>query len=680
MSGVADPLVRLAAAAWALTLTLLVTTTAAASETCISAAVRARLRSCDPGLADLDRAAGATGEGTTKDQRSSPLRRRGLEVAPRPITRRGQLTTLHHQLCSTGPSGGPVSPRERVRLTFARGKLYHEAHRWEEAAADFRAAAMADPTAPEAILAAQLYLDTLNILGSRIDPARLSCYDHMAADVPKLLEQHCDGPPTAVNREACGTFRKIIRDILRLKAENQIKLADEMPPAKRDRAARHYERAAEQYLAIWRDHYRADCEAKQASCRYAEEVLFNAARAFRHAGKVFKAIQVSKALLDPRFGLQRTEPAIRASYEIGRYYMAMGMFELAASWYERFVLEHPKREQAPTALSDALVLRLSLGQGDQAAANASHYQRLYSRTKPGPAAKVAAAIGAYHVEQADWKRADRRLSRTMSAIVAQTTADVSLPARCHLAQAKLALGDGAAADRLYRQVMDSWTTPKRRQKLMASLDLSQPGDMRRLGKVLTAVAEGLLHFSRQSSARANGMTRPPFRGPPTRGRLQSYLQTHLAPWLAARQKAIQEAEKAYVRIPMLRPHPPPGAVVEAAAEVAGMWANLMDELRGPPYAAAATGATADEQWYRQQVDRLAARPQARAKMAHITCLGYSAKYMAGNEQAARCRGWLSRHYPTEFLPVLEILPAPAHRSAALSEQWPGLLDPRSTDR
>ncbi|MBW2453067.1 MAG: hypothetical protein JRI68_01075 [Deltaproteobacteria bacterium] len=664
----ADHLHPLLAAAMALTAILTATGEAGAGDRCISQQARARLEACEP---DLNRPSTASDQ-TQRPSRRPGIRRRAIDFGPKPIKKKGALTNLHRQLCAGGPDGNLADVPTRARLAFTRGKLYYQAQWWQEAAADFRYTAMSAPTTADGILAAQLYVDTLNIIGSKIPEPRAACYHRMAEDVPKLIDQYCGGTRTAPGSEPCRTFERIRRDILRLKAEGLVKRADQTAGSDRDRRVRRYERAAEKYYALWRDHYKPDCEARRPGCRHGEEVLYNAARAFRAAGLRFKAIKVMQVLVDPRYGLDGTEPAIRAIHEIGHLHQSMGMFELAALWYERFALSYPKSHEAPEALSDAVVLRLALGDTDQAVDNAARFQRLYGRSKPREAAQVAAAIGAHHVERADWSKVDRHLSRAMRLIEAHGTADLRLGASCHLARAKLALGDAAEADRLYRRVSATWSKPDRRQRLIASFDSTQPGHLRRLGKVLTAVAEAYLHFSKQQRDWADGMVRPPFRGAPTRARLQSYLTGQLVPWLAARQRAIRAAAADYQRIPRLRPAPPPGAVVEASSDVAAMWAALLEDLRGPPYRAAGAGQSADQQWYRRQVEQLAAPLQRKAKQAHRTCLAYSAEYLVRSDDRARCHDWLSRHYPAEHRPVLELMPAPTWRGAALSERWPAL--------
>src|SRR5262249_33662151 len=155
------------------------------------------------------------------------------------------------------------------------------------------------------IFASQLYLEALNVLGSAVEPTRPSCYDDMAADVPKFIELYCQGAKATSNAEQCGTLIKIQRDIDRLRAEELVKAAVKDGAS----AAKQYEKAAEAYLGMWKKYSEQACENKQPACERAEEVLYNAAKAFQAARLIAKSISVRKILIDKRYHLEQTELA-----------------------------------------------------------------------------------------------------------------------------------------------------------------------------------------------------------------------------------------------------------------------------------------------------------------------------------------------------------------------------------
>jgi len=51
------------------------------------------------------------------------------------------------------------------------------------------------------IYASQLYLESLNILGSSVEAPRSSCFTDMNQDVPKFIELYCKGGKEKENAE-----------------------------------------------------------------------------------------------------------------------------------------------------------------------------------------------------------------------------------------------------------------------------------------------------------------------------------------------------------------------------------------------------------------------------------------------------------------------------------------------
>src|SRR4029078_12539496 len=80
------------------------------------------------------------------------------------------------------------------------------------------------------IYASQLYLESVNVLGSHSQPPRPACYDEMAVDVPKFIELYCSGDKGTKNAEQCTSLNKIQVDILRLKAQKTFELAEQGGP------------------------------------------------------------------------------------------------------------------------------------------------------------------------------------------------------------------------------------------------------------------------------------------------------------------------------------------------------------------------------------------------------------------------------------------------------------------
>jgi hypothetical protein len=67
---------------------------------------------------------------------------------------------------------------------------------------------------------------------------------------------------------------------------------------------------------------------------------------------------------------------------------ARARFADAAVEYERFAAAHPDDERAASALENAYLMRVGLGEGEQAEADRAALERSYLRTQPERAAEV----------------------------------------------------------------------------------------------------------------------------------------------------------------------------------------------------------------------------------------------------------------------------------------------------
>lgn len=210
----------------------------------------------------------------------------------------------------------PATPRERIDLAehkYARARAFFEASHWAEAAIGFREVAVDHADLEPGIYASQLYLESLNVLGSEAEPPRAVCYEEMAHDVPIFVDLYCKGAAAKRNAEQCTILRKIHRDIERLSAEKLVRRADH----EEANAAPLYEEAGVAYLTLARrciDEARAaGVPPQQERC---DEIAYNAARAFLAARKPDRAAEAAKILLDPRNGMQKTPLAVKLAKDL----------------------------------------------------------------------------------------------------------------------------------------------------------------------------------------------------------------------------------------------------------------------------------------------------------------------------------------------------------------------------
>jgi TolA-binding protein len=601
------------------------------------------------------------------------------KYAPKEFTenQKGMITAFNRYLCYIKPAAGDKEAQDNyVEVKYARARTYFEAQHWEEAALAFRDVAMGHADKDVGIYASQLYLESLNVLGSSTEPARPSCYDNMAEDVPKLIELYCKGGKEKDNAEQCGILIRIQRDIERLRAEELVKAADR--PGNPD-SLKQYEKGALAYLDLWKKYGEAPCREKQPACQRNEEVLYNAARAFQAARLIAKAITVRKILIDPQYNLDKTELAKKAVYEIGGNYQAIAVYEEAANWYEKYARENKDMEKAPEALQDAVVLRLGLGQEDQAIKDADLFNRNYGAKSPAQTAQIAFAIGAHYMEKDDWDQARKRLSSAMSLIDRNATPDVQIQAHAMLGRVYAKINNPSNAAPEYNKVRNTWKDPAAVMKKLDAMGGDDGEKVRRIGKVLTAVGEALFFFAEQKKKEVDRVRFPEFKGQGTRDEVIKFVKGKVADWIKKKRPLIEETEKEYLKIVQLEPAPPPKWVIAAGARVGQMWGKFVAEFRAAPIPKEWKGSgpipgagdlTFEELrgTYYQSLDEASEPQKQQAKAAYKTCLNYSVKFQYFDEYSRACEIWLSKNYSAEFHLIDEFRGSPTRVNSGLSDR------------
>jgi hypothetical protein len=94
--------------------------------------------------------------------------------------------------------------------------------------------------------------------------------------------------------------------------------------------------------------------------------------------------------------MERVRAGSKATYEIGGNYQAIAVYDRAADFFERYVEQTCGKlrkcgEEADKALSDAVVLRLGLGQDDKAIEGADKFNRYFGARKPDQVAQISFA-------------------------------------------------------------------------------------------------------------------------------------------------------------------------------------------------------------------------------------------------------------------------------------------------
>lgn len=577
--------------------------------------------------------------------------------------KKGMVKAFDRYVCYVKPGDDPKAKDQYVEVKYARARTYFEEHYWEEAAQGFKDVALNNSDADAGIYAAQLYLESLNVLGSQADPPKTGCYDEMADSVPQIIKLYCDGGKDAKNGDQCNTLRKIQSDLRRVRADAKIKAADKAGSNTPD-GLRLYRESGDDYFALAKECLVTPVDAGQpATCAKPEEILWNAAEAYQSARLVVKSIQVRQVLLDPKYKLDQTELAKKSMYKIGGNYQAIAVYDSAALWFEKYAHAYPSADKADVALSDAVVLRLGLGQEKEAVDDTEYFMKTYGGRKPAQAAQVAFAIGAHYVERQDWDMARKRLSSAMKQIDSNATLDVQVQAHALLGRVYIRIKNDRGAQGEYKKTQDLWKDPKG-----AADKIGTDDGGRRLGKALTAVGEAYFYFAEKERKKVDLIRFPEYKGPNDRASVLKHIQTKVKDWLTKKKSAIEATEKEYLKIPNLQPSPPPRWVIAAGSRVGTMWGEFVREFRAAPIPADMKRDDELRNTYYNALDEASEPQKQRAKAAFETCLKYSVDYQYFDEFSRACEVWLSKTYKNEYHQVDEFRGAPNRVNSGLSDR------------
>ena len=614
--------------------------------------------SAKKGTGNLPGQGGKKGKTDAKAEQKTALAKK--ELAP---DQKGMVGAFSRYLCVIKPADGDSKVKEQyAEVKYARARVWFEAHYWEEAGAAFKDIALNNSELDSGIYAAQLYLESLNILGTQMDPPRASCFDEMGEAVPKFIGLYCEGGKASKNPDQCSMLTSIQIDILRLKAEALLKQAQSATA----NAARLYEAAAVAYLELWKKYGEKPMdEGKKPDYAKMDEVLWNAAEAFQSARLVMKSIQVRLILLNPKYGYDKGDLARKSIYKIGGNYQAIAVYDEAAKWYERYAKEFTKSEKADNALSDAVVLRLGLGQEQDAIKDADDFMKLYGQSKPAETARVAFAIGAHYVEKEDWDNARKRLSGAMKLIDNSAPLDVQVQAHALLGRVMIRIKSDSAAQTEYKKVQTLWKDP---DAAATKITAAAEGDPRKVFKALTAVGEAYFYFAEKEKKKVDAVKFPEYKGPDDKAEILKHIKGKVGEWMTKKQAAIKVAEDEYLKITTLKPDAPPRWVIAAGSRVGSMWGGFVREFRSAPIPAAWKKDDELRNTYYNALDEASEPQKQRAKKAFETCLDYSVKYQYFDEFSRTCEEWLSKTYKNEYHQVDEFRGAPSRVNSGLSDR------------
>jgi len=601
-------------------------------------------------------------------------------------SQKSMVQSFNRYVCYIHPEKNDADGQKQlVEVQYARCRLYFEAQHWEEAATCFKQVAYDHPDNDSAVYASQLYLESINVLTFHGSPNRSTCLDDMIADVPKFIDMFCTGDKMQKNEDTCTLLTKVQCDIQRLRAQHIVEEADKGG----NNALELFEKGGKAYFDLWDKYCATQLRAnQQPQCEKLDEIVENSARAFQAGHLVASAIRARMVLLNPTYRMEKTELAKDAMFKIGGNWQAIAVYDQASDWYERYAKENPHRKDADKALSDAIVLRLGLGQEDIAVADVTLYKKDYGSSNANETAQIAFAIGAHYADKESWDDAKKALSGAMGTLD-KAPPDIQVQAHAALARSLMHLKSDRDAKNEYAKVSRLWGDGSAAQSKINDAYKTEGDDQRahRIGKALDAVGEASFFASEdKKKEKVDSIPFPVYKGPGTKDDIKKYTDKTLMPWVQKKRAAIEDVDKEYQTITELQPVPPPRWVIAAASRAGLMWGNFVDDFRKAPYPkdwdkkgfVPGTGDTLS--WADVRADYLEHLDEAsepikrdRAKPALKRCLDDSVKYQYFDEYSRDCEKWLAKNYKTEYHVVDELRGAPTLSNSGLDDHPPPLI-------
>jgi len=362
--------------------------------------------------------------------------------------------------------------------------------------------------------------------------------------------------------------------------------------------------------------------------------------------------------------------AMKATYEIGGNYQAIAVYDKASDFFERYAKATAyKGEFADQALSDAVVLRLGIGQEDQGIDDSNNFNKYFGARKPAQTAAIAYAIAAHYGEKKDWNNVDKRLGGSMRMIDQKATLDIVAQAHALLARADIKLNKETLAVREYKAVVGLWSDPNAAVAKIQSIPGEDDGSkQRRLGRALEAVGEGIFYFADLEKAKVDKVKFPEYHGKGTKDDVLKHINTKVKDWIVKKRPLIEKASGEYKKIVDLQPVPPPRWVIAAGSRVGEMWGTFVKEFRAAPIPESFKKDVEIRQAYYAALDEASEPQKQQAKSAFETCLGYSVKYQYFDEFSRTCEEWLAQNYKNEYHLVDEFRGSPNRVNSVLLEQ------------
>ncbi len=506
-------------------------------------------------------------------------------------------------------------------VLYRRARIYYEANQFERAALLFRRVALEFPDSEVAAYAANLHLDSLNVLAQR--RGRQACYAVLSDSLNALTPPLCGSDEArAAHSDFCTVSEHIRCDLEASRADALGRAGEHVPSARK-----------------W-----LELVTRYRGCPDEPTYLYNAAIQFEAARLLGRAIRVRISLIEahPDHALARA-----AIYLVGANYHALALYAQAAEFYENYARTQGSRAEpcqaadrsdcpdAAEGLRHAVVFRFGLGERDAALADARLFKQLFRRERPAMSAEVDFAVGAFLEGEARDTDVIAHYRTFLREYARTARADQLARANVSIARAYVRQGDRARAEPHLRAAIelhansgdDAFSELAAEERTLAVMWLRD------------AASEALYEQAEARRERFEAMAFPRLRGRPSIARVERWAHDELAPWLASKVEALRSAEEGYDRVHVLGI---PRWRIASASRVGDMVMRIVDDVRGSPVPAEIANDPELLDLYWDELERAVGPHEQAAIVRYERCLRTATDTRFFDSRSRRCEEALNR--------------------------------------
>jgi tetratricopeptide (TPR) repeat protein len=614
---------------------------------------------------------GRRGRGRNQPSEEEQEAAAARQYARRDLTRveQGMVNAFTRYVCVV-----EADAQDLVQIKYRKARIYYEANHFEEASVLFHDIALNHSQTEYGEFAANLYLDSLNVLGTMQEPNRPECIVELTENIDPMAQRYC---ASESDREAHGDICEVVAT---LQCQASRALAESLQSTQR------YREAAVKYVEMFRRNVQLPADQQ---CGAMDEILWNAAINYEAARLLGRAIQIRQVLIReyPDSALSK-----KSIYLLGANFHSLAYYEQAASFYEQFArqyagetgedcTEEERNESrcpdAVLALRNATLFRLGLGQEEQALEDIELFETNYRRSRATETAQVAFAMGALYEQREMWDHLIRYYRRFLR--------DYRRTAAPHqIVLANVALGRAFLAREEPRDARGHFTTAVRAWNGGAAQAINRISGMSDADKVfalrqaIDATAEAMFRLAEDKYNAFRQVRFPAYEGGRSLERINQWAQRDFAQWVQRKLSALRSAEEDYNAIAALQVEVQGVAVkspawqIAAAARSGTMYREFVDHFRNAPIPTVIENDPDLYDVYAGALDEQSQPLLDTATERFLFCLRTATNVRWFNEWSRQCESELNRLKPAEYPIAAELRAEPTfvYSSPAL----PGVVE------